>query len=92
MLAEIQRQLLEQEVNTRLVPLAHLPSSLQFASAVMMFGALLRKSRFVKDVGWNDVLQLATASADAASFSQKEFLSLVQHAKNLYGKKRKKEE
>jgi hypothetical protein len=33
---------------------------------------------------------MATHSADTANPSQKEFLSLVEQAKNLYGKKRKK--
>jgi Ca-activated chloride channel family protein len=72
-------------------PFNVLPKSYQFASAVIMFGAVLRKSRFVKDVSWNDILQIASAAADPESYSQKEFISLVQKAKNIYGKKRKKD-
>jgi len=68
----------------------NLPKCQQFASAVIMFGSLLRKSKFVKDVSWNDVLELATASADTSNFSQKEFVVLVQEAKMIYSKKRKK--
>ncbi len=63
----------------------------RFASSVIMFGAMLRKSKFVKDITWNDILQIAFTSADQDNFSQKEFLTLVQQAKSVYGKKRKKE-
>lgn len=62
----------------------------QFASAVMMFGSMLRKSKFVKEVTWNDVLQTAASSADLNNYSQKEFLSLVQDAKKIYSRKKRK--
>jgi len=67
-----------------------LPKSYQFASAVVMFGSLLRKSKFVKDVSWNDVLEIANASADKEIYSQKEFISIVQKAKTIYGKTKTK--
>jgi Ca-activated chloride channel family protein len=63
----------------------------QFASAVIMFGAMLRQSQFMKEVTWNQVLQLATAAADVNNFSEKEFLTIVQEAKNIYSKKRRKD-
>lgn len=62
----------------------------QFASAVIMFGSLLRKSKFVKDVSWNDVQEIATASAARDNFSQTEFITLVQKAKSIYGKSKTK--
>jgi Ca-activated chloride channel homolog len=75
-------------------PFKDLPKCHQFASAVVMFGSLLRKSKFVKDVSWNDVQEIAAASVANENFSQKEFLTLVQQAKTIYGKtkgkKRKK--
>ncbi|MBO9683697.1 MAG: von Willebrand factor type A domain-containing protein [Flavisolibacter sp.] len=67
-----------------------LPRYHQFASAVVMFGSLLRKSRFVKDVSWNEVQEIATASAASDNFSQKEFVTLVQKAKIIYGKSKTK--
>jgi Ca-activated chloride channel family protein len=67
-----------------------LPKCHQFASAVIMFGSMLRKSKFVKDVSWNDILQIADSSVDKDNYSQKEFISLVQKAKTIYGKKKKK--
>lgn len=64
----------------------------RFAGAVIMFGSLLRKSKFTKEISWNDILEIAETSADPENFSQKEFITLVQQAKNIYGKnvKRKK--
>lgn len=62
----------------------------QFASSVIMFGSLLRKSKFVKESAWNDIVYLATQSADQTNYSQKEFLTLVAQAKVLYTKKKKK--
>ncbi|MET0392085.1 MAG: von Willebrand factor type A domain-containing protein [Chitinophagaceae bacterium] len=62
----------------------------RFAAAVAMFGALLRSSAFVKNVDWNVLLPLASASADVNDVSQQEFVWLVTQAKELYTKKRRK--
>jgi len=72
-------------------PFNKMPACHQFASSVIMFGSLLRKSKFIKDITWNDVLHIAENSADMDNYSQKEFVQMVQQAKNIYGKKRKKE-
>ncbi len=74
----------------RLASFNSIPKYYQFASAVIMFGGLLRKSKFVKDVSWNDLIETATHAVDTENHSQKEFLSMVQRAKNVYSKKRKK--
>ena len=73
-------------------PFDQLSSSYKFASSVIMFGSLLRNSKHVKGVTWTDVLNIAKPSADLSNYSQKEFLDLVEIAKKLYGKKRKKDE
>lgn len=73
-------------------PFNQLSNPYKFASAVVMFGSLLRGSKYVKDVTWTEVTNLAKPAVDANNFSQKEFLELVEMAKKLYGKKRKKEE
>ena len=72
-------------------PFNKLSTCHQFASAVIMFGSLLRKSKFIKDINWNDVLQIAESAADQNNFSQKEFVAMAQHAKTIYGKRKKKE-
>jgi Ca-activated chloride channel homolog len=71
-------------------PFKEVPSYYRFASSVIMFGSLIRKSKFVKDVSWNELLELATSSAAPDNYSQKEFVTIVQQAKNIYGKKSRK--
>jgi Ca-activated chloride channel family protein len=61
----------------------------QFAVAVIMYSSLLRDSRAVKDITWNDVNTLAMQSANPAIPSQKEFVTLIQKAKDIYTKKKK---
>lgn len=73
-------------------PFAQVANAYKFASAVIMFGSLLRGSAFVKDITWADITNLAKPIIDPANFSQTEFLSLVEMAKKLYGKKRKKDD
>jgi Ca-activated chloride channel family protein len=67
-------------------------SSVRFATAVIMFGGLLKQSPFWKNYSWDDVIQIAKTSADINDFSQTEFLSIAEKAKNIYVpvKKRKK--
>jgi Ca-activated chloride channel homolog len=71
-------------------PFKEVPSYYRFASSVIMFGSLIRKSKFVKDVSWNELLELATSSAAPDNYSQKEFVTIVQQARNIYGKKSRK--
>ena len=73
-------------------PFNQLANSHKFASSVIMFGSLLRNSKFVKDITWSDIIELAKPAIDKNNYSQVEFLSLVEQAKKLYSKKRKKEE
>ena len=72
---------------------SELDKSYRFAAAIATFGSLLRFSPYTKTVSWNDVLLLATESADANDKLQMEFISLVEQAKVLYskGKKKKKD-
>lgn len=66
-----------------------LDSCYRFASAVVMFGSILRESKFVKAVGWNDISILAASSYDSKDVVQREFLTLVEKAKKIYGKRKK---
>ncbi|MGZ8536662.1 MAG: YfbK domain-containing protein [Flavisolibacter sp.] len=67
-----------------------IPKCYRFASAVLMFGAALRNSRFVKDINWNDIQKIAYDAVDRNNYSQMEFLTIVQNAENIYGKKKRK--
>jgi Ca-activated chloride channel family protein len=72
------------------VPFTELDSIYQFSAAVAMFGSLLRVSPFSKNIGWNDVINLAVESAGSNDLLQKEFVTIVQQAKSLYSKAKKK--
>lgn len=67
-----------------------LDKSYHFSAAVAMFGSFLRNSPFVKEVGWNEIITLAQNSCGANDLLQKEFINLVQLAKTLYSKVKKK--
>ena len=82
------RQVTEEPVLT-FQPLPQAPAYYRFASALVMFGSLLRNSPYVAEVDWNYLLQLAASGIDAEDKSQKEFLSILQQAKTLYGKTKK---
>jgi Ca-activated chloride channel family protein len=71
-------------------PFTELDKSYHFSAAVAMFGSFLRNSPFVKEVGWNEIITLAQNSCGANDLLQKEFISLVQQAKTLYSKVKKK--
>ncbi len=71
-------------------PFATLDKCYHFSAAVALFGALLRNSSFVKNKNWNDVVTLAESSSGENDSLQKEFIRLVQQAKALYSKGKKK--
>ena len=71
-------------------PFDELDKCYRFSAAVAMFGSLLRSSAFAKNISWNDLLQLAETSSNKDDQLQKEFVSLVQQAKTLYSKGKKK--
>jgi Ca-activated chloride channel homolog len=62
----------------------------RFSAAVVMFGSMLRYSPFIKNTTWNDIVALSAASADENDVLQKEFVNIVQQAKTLYSKTKKK--
>lgn len=62
----------------------------RFTAAVALFGSMLRSSQFTRNLTWNDVVNWAVATADPADLLQKEFVSIVQHAKTLYTRTKKK--
>lgn len=67
-----------------------LDKSYQFAATVAMFGSLLRGSPFIKTINWNDISQLALATADTTDILQREFTGLVEQARAIYNKGKKK--
>ena len=72
------------------IPFAELDKSYLFSASVAMFGALLRTSPFLKNIGWNEIITLAEVASGKDDLLQKEFLSILQQAKALYLKGKKK--
>ncbi|MET0637112.1 MAG: von Willebrand factor type A domain-containing protein [Chitinophagaceae bacterium] len=71
-------------------PFATAEQTYRFAGALAQFGQMLRGSAATKFISWNDMLLLATSTADPANPSQQEFVLMVQQAKQLYMKTKKK--
>jgi Ca-activated chloride channel homolog len=64
----------------------------RFATAIVMFGSLLRLSEQTKTLNWNDVVDVATKASKPGDVLQTEFIEMVQMARKIYSKKRKKGE
>ena len=71
-------------------PFGSIDKSYRFSAAVALFGSMLRSSLFTKTSNWNDLLLLSTETADTSDLLQQEFTTLVQQAKLLYTKSKKK--
>jgi Ca-activated chloride channel family protein len=72
------------------LPFAELDKNYHFSAAVAMFGSLLRSSSFIKDIGWNEIITLGQSACGENDLLKKEFIALLQQAKNLYSKSKKK--
>jgi Ca-activated chloride channel family protein len=71
-------------------PFQETDKSYQFYTSVVMFGSLLRSSQYAKDIEWHEIIDIATQSSSTDDLLQKEFINLVQQAKTLYSKVKKK--
>lgn len=65
-------------------------SFVRFATAVTLFGALLRKSEYVKNSSWTDLVAITQNAVDTSDKIQKEFLDLVVKAQKIYSPIKKK--
>jgi len=79
--------------NYQFTPLAELNKGNRFSTAVAMFGSLLRSSPYLKNSDWSEVITIAESAIGTDEILQQEFINLVQQAKTLYTKtKRKRKE
>lgn len=67
-----------------------LPQCHRFAASVVEFSMLLKNSPYAKTITWSDAIILANESHNANDPVQKEFITLVEKAKKIYGKGKKK--
>lgn len=71
-------------------PFNILPATYRFASSVAMFAGLLKDSKYARNYSFSDVIKLATESEDAHDAIQQEFVTIIEKAKKIYSKERKK--
>lgn len=71
-------------------PFASLPPTYRFASSVAMFAALLKDSKYARTYNFSEVMKLATESEDMQDAVQKEFITIIEKAKKIYSKQRKR--
>ena len=71
-------------------PYKDLPSFYRFVGAVGMFSGLLRDSKYIRSGGFAEVLDIATHSLEPSDAVQKEFIQLVEKARKIYGKKKRR--
>ena len=74
----------------QLTPFVNLQHSYRFSTAVIMFGSLLKQSPMAKNINWNDIITIASQSSQPGNLPQQEFINLVQQAKLLYSKQKRK--
>lgn len=67
-----------------------LPSCYRFASSVAMFAAMLKDSRYYRHISWADALVLANNSRNPKDAIQNEFVLMIEKARKIYAKVRKK--
>jgi len=67
-----------------------LSSCYRFASSVAMFSFLLKDSKYARRINWSDVQLVASHSYNPKDGLQKEFLMMIEKAKKIYGKSRKR--
>jgi len=71
-------------------PFNDLPDYYRFSASVALFGGLLRKSVYTQKATWDELALIAKSSYDPNDASQTEYLDLIDKAKKLYHKEKKK--
>jgi len=92
--ALLKPQVLNKQVLLNYSTFTGMDSKLRFATAVTMFGQLIKQSRFAANYDFDMVNAIAADAAAPTDLLHQEFLKLVQDAKKIYakdeGKKKKK--
>ena len=65
-------------------------SFLRFAASVALFGSMLRNSDYVRNVSWQELVNMTADCADHSNNLQKEFYEMVLKAQKIYQPLKKK--
>ncbi len=71
-------------------PFSDLPNYYRFSASVALFGGLLKKSLYTGKSTWDDLSLIAKTSYDPNDVSQTEYIGLIEKAKKIYHKEKKK--
>jgi Ca-activated chloride channel family protein len=71
-------------------PFDEIPPYYRFAASVALFGDMLKKSSFTQKFTWDELAVIAKASYDPLDVSQSEYLLMIEKAKKIYHKEKKK--
>ncbi len=89
--ADYQREIEQKlNINSNLISFSNADPSLRFATAVSMFGSLLKQSKYAWNYDYWDVYNIAEKAANPNCYAQQEFLKLVIMANKLYNPKQKR--
>lgn len=72
------------------IPFDTIDKDLKFATAVTMFGCLLKQSKHCKQYTFDNAFKLALGSINTNDYAKQEFLQLLQKANKLIGATKKK--
>jgi Ca-activated chloride channel homolog len=75
---------------TSITDFKDLPTCYQFAASVTMFASLLKESKYAKRYTWNDAVYLAHQTHNPKDPLQAEFVEMVEKAKKIYARNKKK--
>lgn len=74
------------EIGTEETIFDALPEEYRLAAGLVMFGSLLKESKYTRHINWTDVSNLVLPVAPAEDYLKQEFLGLVEKAKKIYYK------
>lgn len=72
------------------VPFGELNKSLQFAASVAMFGLKIRQSKYIPDIDFDTIKDIAQMSLSKGNYLQTEFVQLLDKSKQIYHEKKKR--
>ena len=78
------------DCTSNITEFSELPSCHQFAASITMFASLVKESKYAKRFGWNDAIILAHQSHNPKDPLQAEFVTMIEKAKKIYLKSKKK--
>jgi Ca-activated chloride channel family protein len=67
-----------------------MPADLRFLTSVAIFGLKLKQSKYLPEIEWQTLQNLAHAAANKDDYLQYEFLGLLTKAQKIYPEKKKK--